>query len=812
MAATLVKNANMPAHTESLNQQTLWATQKRLRQVYFLCMETIALCKFEAVHELNVANDAYKELTKVLNTGNLTYTSHNFVSDAVEVLATVVRNRVLDLVAKSKFVGVVIDEGSDITQTSQLVIYYKIVVDGEPMVVFAGTEELIKGDGETVFNALRHRLKKDNVTLDQIVAFGSDGASVMLGPNRGVAGRLLELNPIVVAFHCVNHRGALAVENAADGCEYLTKKYIPTTEHLGRYFRFSNARTRSFYDAQSKWSKQAGADELQRFIKICESAYTRWLTHGKTTKAICVSFIPLAMGLADDEARGDAIATGLRQELLSFPFIGTMLFMSDVFAVLDRFATITQKSAADVDLSVFYDELPGVIAALEHMVRPEANGDDGYLYNTLQALLDTFKKKEADGGPELTIKGRANMNAEWLEGARSQFTNAVVRHLHARFPDKELMRAMYTVFDVNAYPEDRSTLRKHLAPHVELIVKHYSKDSNIVPDSEVAKDEFLPGGSGTTGLGASLFRRLAGVKKTVTVTATTAEVPDAMKDNLYFLPAAQPVKKKTAEKLLKPNDVCTRFLKTEALCDMAPAWVNLAMIYLMYTTCSAECERGVSVLSIVKTGKRNLMAQKTLEQLMMIKIQGPSLSDLDWEVAAVLFFSKKRRRAKVSSKYTKGQASTYKWGDVYGVVETKEANELEAGSGDEAPVPLNKKQKAAKKKAKEEDIKARIYSGHNPDSQKAKTAKKKEAKASKKRKRAEEKEADQVAYDALDGAGKKAHNAKASEHKKQKKSKKKAAKQRLDASVVQTNKREKVPSQASLKALQNSMGNYASSK
>jgi hypothetical protein len=303
MATKLQNNKNMPRHTESVNQQTLWALQKRLREVYFLCRETIALHKFAAVHELNTANEAYKGLENVLHAGNLSYTSHRFVNDAVEVLAMAVRNQVLNLVARSKYVGVLIDEGSDITQTSQLVVYYKLVVDGKPLVVFAGVEELICGDGETVFGALLHRLKKDGISLDQLVAFGSDGASVMLGHKDGVAGRLLALNVILVAFHCVNHRGALGVENAADECPYLTNKFVPTLEHLGRYFRFSNARTRSFYDAQTKWSKQAGAETLQRFVKICESAYTRWLTHGKTNKAVRVSYVPLAMGLEDADKK-----------------------------------------------------------------------------------------------------------------------------------------------------------------------------------------------------------------------------------------------------------------------------------------------------------------------------------------------------------------------------------------------------------------------------------------------------------------------------------------------------------------------------
>ena len=97
----------------------------------------------------------------------------------------------------------------------------------------------------------------------------------MLGHAGGVAGRLLFMNLLLVAFHCVNHRGALAIEGAADESSYLINKFIPTIEALGRFFKFSHARNTSFKDAQAEWREFCGADGLKKFIKVCESAFTR---------------------------------------------------------------------------------------------------------------------------------------------------------------------------------------------------------------------------------------------------------------------------------------------------------------------------------------------------------------------------------------------------------------------------------------------------------------------------------------------------------------------------------------------------------
>mmetsp|Transcript_12774 Transcript_12774/g.18328 ORF Transcript_12774/g.18328 Transcript_12774/m.18328 type:complete len:114 (+) Transcript_12774:246-587(+) len=93
---------------QNVHEQNLEATKNRLREVYFLCKETIALSKFNTLHSLSELNGAYANLEGILKAGNAKYTSHNFVNDldAVEVLATVVHSRVLDPISKSKYVGV----------------------------------------------------------------------------------------------------------------------------------------------------------------------------------------------------------------------------------------------------------------------------------------------------------------------------------------------------------------------------------------------------------------------------------------------------------------------------------------------------------------------------------------------------------------------------------------------------------------------------------------------------------------------------------------------------------------------------------
>jgi len=47
--------------------------------------------------------------------------------------------------------------------------------------------------------------------LKRLVGFGADGCSTMSGIKSGVAVRLKELSPSLVAFHCPAHRLQLAI-------------------------------------------------------------------------------------------------------------------------------------------------------------------------------------------------------------------------------------------------------------------------------------------------------------------------------------------------------------------------------------------------------------------------------------------------------------------------------------------------------------------------------------------------------------------------------------------------------------------------
>eukprot|EP00733_Pompholyxophrys_punicea_P001202 Pompholyxophrys_punicea_v1_NODE_543_length_1718_cov_2.881539.p1 type:complete len:259 gc:universal NODE_543_length_1718_cov_2.881539:1358-582(-) len=192
---------NMTHIVEKVNDKIISVMLKKFTEIYFLCKNGLALDLFGNLSELERLNGAYDGLQDVLTEQNAKYTSHEFVSEAVECIATVIRSKVLEeFQAGKKLIGVLIDETTDISVISQLIVYYRFCnsVNGNEKVVFGGIEKLECGTADCIMTTLTHRLNKDSISFADIVSFGTDGASVMLGKHDGVATRMLRKNPFII--------------------------------------------------------------------------------------------------------------------------------------------------------------------------------------------------------------------------------------------------------------------------------------------------------------------------------------------------------------------------------------------------------------------------------------------------------------------------------------------------------------------------------------------------------------------------------------------------------------------------------------
>lgn len=106
----------------------------------------------------------------------------------------------------------------------QLVIYSRYISEsGEPCSTFLRIVDLVDGTAEHIEEAIRTHLAEKGFALSKLLGFGSDGAAVMTGIISGIATRLHQNNPYLVAVHCVAHHLALACSHTGEKVAYVQK-------------------------------------------------------------------------------------------------------------------------------------------------------------------------------------------------------------------------------------------------------------------------------------------------------------------------------------------------------------------------------------------------------------------------------------------------------------------------------------------------------------------------------------------------------------------------------------------------------------
>ena len=100
-------------------------------------------------------------------------------------------------------ISVLSDGSTDNSSQEQELFYVLFVHEGKLRVTFLDIETPKSGDAEGVLNYIAKAFKGiglDNFT-DRLLCINVDGASVNLGKHRGVAARLKEMAPWLLAVH-----------------------------------------------------------------------------------------------------------------------------------------------------------------------------------------------------------------------------------------------------------------------------------------------------------------------------------------------------------------------------------------------------------------------------------------------------------------------------------------------------------------------------------------------------------------------------------------------------------------------------------
>ena len=93
------------------------------------------------------------------------------------------------------------------------------------------------------------KLNELGLDVTKVGGMASDGASVMLGHNNGVAAKLKAIVPSVIVVHCICHQLTLACADSHQELSYTEKVTTYLTE-LWKPFEFSDQKMAVFMKTQ----------------------------------------------------------------------------------------------------------------------------------------------------------------------------------------------------------------------------------------------------------------------------------------------------------------------------------------------------------------------------------------------------------------------------------------------------------------------------------------------------------------------------------------------------------------------------------
>ena len=158
------------------------------------------------------------------------------------ILGESIQEIILERTRRARSFGILADEAADVAVLQQLIIFLKYV---NPDTGMAKTEFLATkciddrrgANAEVITDHILDTLRECDLEVRNLNSF-SDGASVITGEHNGVAARVNRVNKVILNFHCICHRLALACADTGDSINYIVEVESLLKEMLKFFFNF----------------------------------------------------------------------------------------------------------------------------------------------------------------------------------------------------------------------------------------------------------------------------------------------------------------------------------------------------------------------------------------------------------------------------------------------------------------------------------------------------------------------------------------------------------------------------------------------
>ena len=192
-----------------------------------------AFCATYRLAKHSIANKAGKQAIKLLEhlgceVKAFQHRSPGSEREIIQLIAKVIQDEVVDQVKSSATFGFLVDDKTDVTSKEQMIIFIHYYCRKEEKVktkLMSVERVLEQGENYSVDAATLFCSKLMALGLDvtKVGGMASDGASVMLGCNNGVAGNLTTIVPSLIVVHCISYWLALSCADSNQELSYIEK-------------------------------------------------------------------------------------------------------------------------------------------------------------------------------------------------------------------------------------------------------------------------------------------------------------------------------------------------------------------------------------------------------------------------------------------------------------------------------------------------------------------------------------------------------------------------------------------------------------
>ncbi|KAJ4930678.1 hypothetical protein JOQ06_024986 [Pogonophryne albipinna] len=197
--------------------------------------------------------------------------SNRIQNDLIEAVSDVIKNDIRHEINAAPFVGVEVNETTDVTNKAQVSVILRYVDTSDVKEAFLGFDDVSDDRrAPAIADYVLGVLGKYNC-VEKLVAQTYDGAAVMASALNGVQAKIREKVPEAMFTHCYAHKLNLVLSHSAK-CMPECRTFFKTVEGLAAFFNKSTKRTHLL-------------DEVVK-RRLPRAAPTRWSSNSRLVHTI----------------------------------------------------------------------------------------------------------------------------------------------------------------------------------------------------------------------------------------------------------------------------------------------------------------------------------------------------------------------------------------------------------------------------------------------------------------------------------------------------------------------------------------------